>query len=212
MIYTQVAAKVRSTHERTIETKIFEKKLQEPPSVEQPNVPDRDVRVFLPPCDTRSVSPDLGVLPDSFYSVTSQDCKGMIEMRLASEAPVMSKAARDALLLGKYSKFKTCLVRIRFSDGTELQGTFLPFERPERLYEFVQESLSETIKTKDWFLYTSPPKQVLDRTSSAHFIKLRFVPAALVHFGFEESDSGLNFLKEELVSVAVNKKKAIELA
>eukprot|EP01126_Amoeba_proteus_P060376 TRINITY_DN797_c0_g2_i30.p1 TRINITY_DN797_c0_g2~~TRINITY_DN797_c0_g2_i30.p1 ORF type:complete len:201 (-),score=50.01 TRINITY_DN797_c0_g2_i30:903-1505(-) len=60
MIYTQVAAKVRSTHERTIETKIFEKKLQEPPSVEQPNVPDRDVRVFLPPCDTRSVSPDLG--------------------------------------------------------------------------------------------------------------------------------------------------------
>lgn len=144
---------------------------------------------------TKPFSPASVKLPDNFFNVTSGDVSGkkkQEEQIFKSKAE--SKMEREQI----YDKYKRFYIRIRFPDKKELQGEFGPHEKPEALFQFIQESLA-TDKT-DWYLFTAPPMQKLDRKSEKTFVKLGFVPAVLVHFDFEDQSTPGPYLKPELLS------------
>ena len=54
-------------------------------------------------------------------------------------------------------------VRIKFPDGYLLQGTFGALETVEDIYNFVGENMFIPPTEREFYLYETPPKKVLDK-------------------------------------------------
>jgi len=54
-------------------------------------------------------------------------------------------------------------VRVKFPDGYLLQGTFGALERVEDIHTFVAECLFVKPNQREFFLYETPPKKVMDK-------------------------------------------------
>jgi len=108
-----------------------------------------------------------------------------------------------------YQKYKRFFIRVRFPDKIELQGEFGPYETLESLFKFVEDSMRDTMGN-DWYLYTAPPMEKLDRKSTKNFIKLGFVPAILVHFGHPEGSICSSPYLNETLSQQIKEKVVVD--
>ena len=80
-------------------------------------------------------------------------------------------------------------VRIKFPDGYLLQGTFGALETIEDIYKFVGECLFIPADQREFYLYETPPKKVLDKkVFKNNLIKQRLVPSCLLYFGWSDLD------------------------
>nr|XP_051684389.1 tether containing UBX domain for GLUT4 isoform X4 [Oryctolagus cuniculus] len=138
---------------------------EEPPQEPEPPV-DRDAVVCHPDLeDLLQAWP--AELPDEFFEVTVDDVRRRLaqlksERQRLEEAPLVTKAFREARMKEKLERYPKVAVRVLFPDRYVLQGFFRP---------------SETVIT--------PPKTVLDDHTLTLF-QANLFPAALVHLGAQE--------------------------
>ncbi|KAG9302742.1 hypothetical protein G9A89_009519 [Geosiphon pyriformis] len=178
----------------------------EPTSFEnEPISFNRDAKVFKSQSNDNSTLTSID-LPDSFYELTANELRHLLAMQKAKEvrrenATLKTSAMRAQEEKEKEKKYPKTLIRIKFPDRYQLQGTFLSKEQVSELYRFVQGSL----KTPDrpFHLYTTPPKKILaDHSISLYQAKL--APASLVYFNWDQTSDILDYsyLSEELSAIA----------
>lgn len=105
----------------------------------------RSIRAQVRPSSLAASAHDRAVdLPDEFYETTVEDLirNAEIEKKMKLEwerenATLRTREQRERDRQRKWAKFTKCLVRIRFPDLTELQGTFGSLETMGAIYEFV---------------------------------------------------------------------------
>jgi hypothetical protein len=81
-------------------------------------------------------------------------------------------------------------IRVCFKNRTFLQGIFRPKELMSSLYKFVEDSIRNSRNSEqdlDFYLYTTPPKQVL-KDKKKNLFEYQLWPAAQVYFR-NQSDS-----------------------
>ncbi|XP_072795979.1 tether containing UBX domain for GLUT4 isoform X3 [Vicugna pacos] len=151
-----------------------------------------------PPVDRDPVvcHPDLEVLlqawpselPDEFFEVTVDDVRRRLaqlksERKRLEEAPLVTRAFREAQMKEKLQRYPKVVLRVLFPDRHVLQGCFRPSETVGDLRDFVRSHLGDP--ELPFHLFIAPPKTILDDHMLTLF-QANLFPAALVHFGPEE--------------------------
>lgn len=151
-----------------------------------------------PPLDREPVvcHPDLGEqeqawpaeLPDEFFEVTVDDVRRRLaqlksERKRLEEAPLVTRAFREAQMKEKLERYPKVVLRVLFPDRYVLQGFFRPSETVGDLRDFVRSHLGNP--KLPFYLFITPPKTTLDDPTLTLF-QADLFPAALVHFGAEE--------------------------
>uniref|UniRef100_A0A4X1U9G1 ASPSCR1 tether for SLC2A4, UBX domain containing n=1 Tax=Sus scrofa TaxID=9823 RepID=A0A4X1U9G1_PIG len=141
-----------------------------------------------PPVDRAPVvcHPDLEVLlqawpaelPDEFFEVTVDDVRRRLaqlksERKRLEEAPLVTKALREAQMKEKLQRYPKVVLRVLFPDRHILQGFFRPSETVGDLRDFVRSHLGNP----------ALPFHLCDSLCTP---QASLFPAALVHFGPEE--------------------------
>ncbi|XP_053424337.1 tether containing UBX domain for GLUT4 isoform X2 [Nycticebus coucang] len=127
-------------------------------------------------------------LPDEFFEVTVDDVRRRLaqlksERKRLEEAPLVTKAFREAQMKEKLERYPKVVLRVLFPDRHILQGFFRPSETVGDLWDFVRSHLGDP--ELPFHLFIAPPKTVLDNHALTLF-QANLFPAALVHFGAEE--------------------------
>ncbi|XP_075855957.1 tether containing UBX domain for GLUT4 isoform X2 [Microcebus murinus] len=127
-------------------------------------------------------------LPDEFFEVTVDDVRRRLaqlksERKRLEEAPLVTKAFREAQMKEKLERYPKVALRVLFPDRYILQGFFRPSETVGDLRDFVRSHLGNP--ELPFHLFMAPPKTVLDDHALTLF-QANLFPAALVHFGAEE--------------------------
>ncbi|XP_059236658.1 tether containing UBX domain for GLUT4 isoform X3 [Mustela nigripes] len=127
-------------------------------------------------------------LPDEFFEVTVDDVRRRLaqlrsERKRLEEAPLVTKAFREAQRREKLERYPKVVLRVLFPDRYILQGFFRPSETVGDLRAFVRSHLGDP--ELPFYLFITPPKTVLDDPTLTLF-QADLFPAALVHFGAEE--------------------------
>nr|XP_051684386.1 tether containing UBX domain for GLUT4 isoform X1 [Oryctolagus cuniculus] len=159
---------------------------EEPPQEPEPPV-DRDAVVCHPDLeDLLQAWP--AELPDEFFEVTVDDVRRRLaqlksERQRLEEAPLVTKAFREARMKEKLERYPKVAVRVLFPDRYVLQGFFRPSETVGDLRDFVRHHLGNP--ELPFYLFITPPKTVLDDHTLTLF-QANLFPAALVHLGAQE--------------------------
>ncbi|XP_057357839.1 tether containing UBX domain for GLUT4 isoform X3 [Manis pentadactyla] len=127
-------------------------------------------------------------LPDEFFEVTVDDVRRRLaqlrsERKCLEEAPLVTKAFREAQMKEKLERYPKVVLRVLFPDRYILQGFFRPSETVGDLRDFVRDHLGNP--GLPFHLFVAPPKAILDDQALTLF-QAHLFPAALVHFGAEE--------------------------
>ncbi|XP_066291914.1 tether containing UBX domain for GLUT4-like [Branchiostoma lanceolatum] len=163
------------------------------------------------PCDREPVVFSMDMLEgaqqsddptDDFFEVTVNDVRLMMadlsrarrDMEDESMMTGAMRAQREVEMVQKYPK---TVIRVQFPDRTVLQGFFRPMETVPALTEFVKSSLADP--SSSFYLYTTPPRCVLDKPSMTLY-QAKLFPAVVVHFGSEVHRD--RYLKLEMLSRA----------
>ncbi|KAF7655131.1 hypothetical protein LDENG_00060560 [Lucifuga dentata] len=152
----------------------------------------------------------LGDLPDEFFEVTVDDVRKRFaqlksERKVLEEAPLMTKALKEAQMKEKMERYPKVVLRVQFPDRHVLQGFFRPLETVATLRHFVKRHLEDPHLR--FYLFTTPPKTILDDPSATLF-QVNLFPGALVYFGSDlNTDS---YLKSELRESCVSALQANE--
>ncbi|KAL9933200.1 hypothetical protein V8E36_007918 [Tilletia maclaganii] len=135
---------------------------------------------------------------------------GTIAGRHGPDAPLMTKAMREREQ-AKYGTTKkvytTVRIRIRFSNGTQLESAFPATSSLSPVYDFVRTSLAPEHAAKRFTLYITPPKRDLaegdPKLKGKTLADLGLVPAAVLSIRWEDSAMNSNShaapLKAELL-------------
>ncbi|XP_014720044.3 tether containing UBX domain for GLUT4 isoform X2 [Equus asinus] len=126
-------------------------------------------------------------LPDEFFEVTVDDVRRRLaqlksERKRLEEAPLVTKAFREAQMKEKLERYPKVVLRVLFPDRYILQGFFRPSETVGDLRDFVRSHLGNP--ELPFHLFIAPPKTILDDHTMTLF-QANLFPAALVHFGAE---------------------------
>ncbi|XP_070081867.1 tether containing UBX domain for GLUT4 isoform X7 [Equus przewalskii] len=126
-------------------------------------------------------------LPDEFFQVTVDDVRRRLaqlqsERKRLEEAPLVTKAFREAQMKEKLERYPKVVLRVLFPDRYILQGFFRPSETVGDLRDFVRSHLGNP--ELPFHLFIAPPKTILDDHTMTLF-QANLFPAALVHFGAE---------------------------
>lgn len=158
---------------------------------------DRDALLFKLEDMQRMSSPskESADIPDDFFEVTRDDVILMyqdLKARISDmeSRPLETKELREKRKqMTSYSKtvLRICLP----SEGLFLQGIFTPQEKVAAVEEWLKTFLSDT---SDFYLYTTPPKEVLMREWT--LVEKKLVPAAVIHFGQNQPSTGRVLRKE----------------
>ncbi|GAB1297181.1 Tether containing UBX domain for GLUT4 [Apodemus speciosus] len=164
---------------------------EEPPQEPEP-LPgwlpvDRDPVVCHPDLEDL-LQPWPAEVPDEFFEVTVDDVRRRLaqlksERKRLEEAPLVTKAFREAQMKEKLERYPKVALRVLFPDRYILQGFFRPSETVGDLRDFVRSHLGNP--ELSFYLFIAPPKTVLDDHTLTLF-QANLFPAALVHFGAEE--------------------------
>ncbi|KAG7491174.1 hypothetical protein MATL_G00000310 [Megalops atlanticus] len=149
-------------------------------------------------------------LPDEFFEVTIDDIRKRFaqlksERKLLEEAPLMTKALREARMKEKLERYPKVVVRVQFPDRHVLQGFFRPLETVGALKQFVRNHLADP--ELHFYLFLAPPKTMLD-DSTATLFQANLFPAALVYFGSDVKTDV--FLQRQLLDSSVSALEADE--
>ncbi|KAL1779872.1 tether containing UBX domain for GLUT4 isoform X1 [Sigmodon hispidus] len=160
---------------------------EEPQQEPEPPV-DRDPVVCHPDLEDL-LQPWPAEVPDEFFEVTVDDVRRRLaqlksERKRLEEAPLVTKAFREAQMKEKLERYPKVALRVLFPDRYILQGFFRPSETVGDLRDFVRSHLGNP--ELSFYLFIAPPKMVLDDHTLTLF-QANLFPAALVHFGAEES-------------------------
>ncbi|XP_044234616.1 tether containing UBX domain for GLUT4 isoform X4 [Ursus arctos] len=104
-------------------------------------------------------------LPDEFFEVTVDDVRRRLaqlksERKRLEEAPLVTKAFREAQMREKLERYPKVVLRVLFPDRYILQGFFRPNETVGDLHAFVRSHLGNP--ELPFCLFITPPKIVLD--------------------------------------------------
>ncbi|EFB24225.1 hypothetical protein PANDA_000693, partial [Ailuropoda melanoleuca] len=104
-------------------------------------------------------------LPDEFFEVTVDDVRRRLaqlrsERKRLEEAPLVTKAFREAQMREKLERYPKVVLRVLFPDRYILQGFFHPNETVGDLHAFVRSHLGNP--ELPFCLFITPPKTVLD--------------------------------------------------
>eukprot|EP01137_Pigoraptor_chileana_P030833 Opistho-2@17841 len=172
-----------------------------PEGVTGPTLPvDRRVVVFSAASETQSVTLNTGDLPDEFYDVTKEDVMKMlrdVDKERESEQ-LMTRTLRNELRQKSAEKYGRTVIRIRFPCRTVIQALFAPTEPLSAVFEFARTCLTST--TPAFYLYTSPPKEVLSNSTTTKLFEAGLSPAALVYFGLEQPLALEDWKRDEMLS------------
>ncbi|CAH6776559.1 tether containing UBX domain for GLUT4 isoform X2 [Phodopus roborovskii] len=159
---------------------------EEPQQEPEPPV-DRDPVVCHPDLEDL-LQPWPAEVPDEFFEVTVDDVRRRLaqlksERKRLEEAPLVTRAFREAQMKEKLERYPKVALRVLFPDRYILQGFFRPSETVGDLRDFVRSHLGNP--ELSFYLFIAPPKMVLDDHTLTLF-QANLFPAALVHFGAEE--------------------------
>ncbi|XP_052791163.1 tether containing UBX domain for GLUT4-like [Mya arenaria] len=184
---------------------------------EMSNVKQEDFK----PCDRRTIvfnaeeslrspgsSEGTEDLPDDFFELTERDIRSLMaekqkQLNSLEDQPLMTASMRKARVEEMYSKYERVVIRVQFHDKLVLQGLFRPRETVFAVQKFVKEHLED--KSIPFYLYTSPPKNVL-KDQSKTLIEAQLVPAAVVYFGSEHQKA--HYLSSAVLAEQSSKLKA----
>ncbi|XP_037849376.2 tether containing UBX domain for GLUT4 isoform X3 [Chlorocebus sabaeus] len=104
-------------------------------------------------------------LPDDFFELTVDDVRRRLaqlksERKRLEEAPLVTKAFREAQIKEKLERYPKVALRVLFPDRYVLQGFFRPSETVGDLRDFVRSHLGNP--ELSFYLFITPPKTVLD--------------------------------------------------
>ena len=156
----------------------------------------RDALVFLMEDMKRMRSFQSEDPDDDFFKHTQEDILLMYNdlkqtVKELADRPLETRELREKRLTA--TAYTKTVLRICFpTDGLVIQATFLPDETVEKVEQFVYSYLEDPLV--EFYLYTTPPKQVLLPQDS--LVKKKLVPAANVHFGMHSAAKPV--LKPEL--------------
>ncbi|XP_055081431.1 tether containing UBX domain for GLUT4 [Periophthalmus magnuspinnatus] len=147
-------------------------------------------------------------LPDEFFEVTVDDVRKRFaqlksERKLLEEAPLMTKALREAQMREKMQRYPKVVLRIQFPDRHVLQGFFRPLETVGAVRQFVRSHLEDP--QLSFYLFITPPKTIL-KDSSVTLYQADLFPGAVVYFGSDVKTD--TYLKTELLDSSVSASQA----
>lgn len=156
---------------------------------------DRNIQVLLPSQARRCE------LPNDFYRITPEEIKR--EQQLRSEAIenaqiLKTKAMREREELRTMNKYRFALIRVKFSNGVYLQGTFNVYEKLSDVYEFVQSCLyNEAIE----FSLNAPAGiRFTDDDIDKSLFDLRLIPNTVLIFTSDSPpQQDGHYLKDDLL-------------
>ncbi|XP_063817297.1 tether containing UBX domain for GLUT4 [Pseudophryne corroboree] len=124
-------------------------------------------------------------LPDKFFEVTMDDVRRRFaelksERHRLEEAPLITKALREAHSKEKMERYPKVVLRVLFPERYILQGFFRATESVGAVKEFVCSHLEEP--DIPFYLFITPPRTELKEDSQSLF-QAQLFPAAVVHFG-----------------------------
>ena len=103
-----------------------------------------------------------------------------------SPEPLLDSARLPPVRRSKRRRPRLALLRVRLPDHLYVEGVFRSEETPRDLYSWL-DGLLDPACTADaasrYYLYVTPPRQQLSRTSKLTFAQLGLLPAAIVHYG-----------------------------
>ena len=133
---------------------------------------------------------------DDFFEVTQDDVALMYHDLKSTVAdlenrPLETKALRDKRR--QTTRYAKTVLRICFpNEGLFLQGTFESTETVGTVQSWVRSFLADA--NMDFYLYTTPPKEILK--SEWTMVEKKLIPAAVIHFGRNQTSTGGVFKKE----------------
>lgn len=137
---------------------------------------------------------------DDFFEVTREDIRAMYSDLQAQKSnledrPLETQKLREQRLSKEEKKYDYTIIRLSFPfDHLVLQASFKPSDTIEELINLVK----EFVNVDDFYLYTAPPKKVLDNKNT--FLKEKLVPAALIQFGGNQTAVIKSEFKEQISS------------
>ncbi|XP_063149346.1 tether containing UBX domain for GLUT4 isoform X2 [Candoia aspera] len=154
------------------------------------------------------LDPDSQDLPDEFFEVTVDDVRKRLaqlqnERRCLEEAPLMTKAQREAQMKEKLERYPKVVLRVYFPDRHILQGFFHPSETVGALRAFVKSHLADP--EIPFYLFITPPRSILSDDAMTLF-QANLFPAAIVYFGSEVHND--HYLRLDLLESAVSPSEA----
>lgn len=156
---------------------------------------DRNIQVLLPSQARRME------LPSDFYRISQEEIKREQELRATAieQAQILkTKAMREREELRVANRYRYALIRVRFSNGIYLQGTFNVYEKLSDVYDFVQSCL---IDEKIEFNLLAPTGvRFAPEDMDKSIFDLRLIPNTVFIFevteGRREDDE---YIKQELL-------------
>ncbi|XP_058140905.1 tether containing UBX domain for GLUT4 isoform X2 [Dasypus novemcinctus] len=111
-------------------------------------------------------------LPDEFFEVTVDDVRRRLaqlrsERKRLEEAPLVTRACREAQTKEKLGRYPKVALRVLFPDRYVLQGFFRPSETVGDLRDFVTSHLCDA--ELPFYLFVAPPKVVLSDSAQTLF-------------------------------------------
>ncbi|XP_027872950.1 tether containing UBX domain for GLUT4 isoform X2 [Xiphophorus couchianus] len=170
---------------------------------------DRELLIYHMDSASRRTE-DHADLPDEFFEVTMDDVRKRFaqlksERKLLEEAPLLTKALREAQMKEKMERYPKVVLRIQFPDRHVLQGFFRPLETVGAVRHFLRSHLEDP--EISFYLFITPPKTIL-KDPSATLVEADLFPGALVYFG---SDVKAEFyIKRDLLKTSVSALQADE--
>ncbi|XP_073540244.1 tether containing UBX domain for GLUT4 [Phyllobates terribilis] len=154
-----------------------------------------------------SVSASSLELPDNFFEVTMDDVRRRFaelrgERKRLEEAPLLTKALKEAQQKEKLERYPKVVLRILFPDRYVLQGFFRVSETIGAVREFVTNHLEEP--EIPFYLFITPPRTELD--DSLSLFQAQLFPAAVVHFGSPKQKE--QFLQQNFVNEVISLSQA----
>lgn len=140
-------------------------------------------------------------LGDSFFEVTLEDAKYLAadyrrQREMLENRPLETSKLREARNQKIVERYPLAVIRVYFPDRFVLQGTFQSEEQVADVMHFLRGFLRNG--NQEFYLYTSPPKHILDPGSTLTDANL--VPASVVHFGGELTP-GTPLLRDEVLAL-----------
>ncbi|KAF9359533.1 Tether containing UBX domain for GLUT4 [Mortierella sp. AD094] len=164
---------------------------------------DRNVKVFRAPADSSTPLSNQIELPDDFYDLSSQDVMKLMNSQKAKREQEENRgfktaAARAEEEKAREKRYPRTIIRIRFPDRVQLQGTFRSQETIGDLRKWVASACVGQGEKFD--LYTTPPKKVLADNKQTLY-QAGLAPQSIVYFSWVDTKLNMNspFLNGEHV-------------
>ncbi|KAF9347682.1 Tether containing UBX domain for GLUT4 [Mortierella sp. NVP85] len=155
---------------------------------------DRNVKVFKPPADEATPLSNQIDLPDDFYTLTAQDLAKVMDGQKARREEEENRGFKTAAMRAEEEKAKErrypkTIIRIRFPDRVQIQGTFRSQETIGDLRKWVA---SVCVGQGEKFdLYITPPRKVLSEDGQTLY-QAGLAPKSIVYFSWRDSKLNQN--------------------